>query len=70
MHRLHPEARSEHDSTVIDWEVWLVVRLCADRLCGLVVTVPGCRTGGLGFDSQRYHIFSLAVGLNRGHSAS
>jgi hypothetical protein len=28
-----------------------------DRLCGLVVRVPGYRSRGPGFDSQRYQIF-------------
>jgi hypothetical protein len=29
----------------------------ADRLCGLVVTVPGYRSRGPGFDSRHYQIF-------------
>jgi hypothetical protein len=37
-----------------------------DRLCGLVVRVPGYRYRGLGFDSQRYLIFWEMVGLERG----
>ena len=37
-----------------------------DRLCGLVVRVSGYRYRGLGFDSRRYHIFWVAVGLERG----
>jgi hypothetical protein len=28
-----------------------------DRLCGLVVRVPGYRSSGPGFDFRRYHIF-------------
>jgi hypothetical protein len=28
--------------------------ICADRLCGLVVRVPGYRSGGPGFDSRHY----------------
>jgi hypothetical protein len=36
-----------------------------DRLCGLVVIVPGFRTGGPGFDSLYYQIFWI-VGLERG----
>jgi hypothetical protein len=37
-----------------------------DRLCGLVVRVPGCKPRGPEFDSRRYQIFSLAVVLERG----
>jgi hypothetical protein len=37
-----------------------------DRFCGLVVRVPGYRSRGPGFDSQRYHIFWEVVGLERG----
>jgi hypothetical protein len=37
-----------------------------DRLCGLVVRVPGYRFRGPGFDSWRYQIFSEVVGLERG----
>jgi hypothetical protein len=33
---------------------------------GLVVRVPGYRSRGPGFDSQRYHIFWEVVGLERG----
>jgi hypothetical protein len=36
-----------------------------DRLCGLVVRVPGYRSRGPGFDSQRYQIFWEVVGLER-----
>jgi hypothetical protein len=35
------------ESCISDW----------DRLCGLVVRVPGYRFRGAGFDSQRYEIF-------------
>jgi hypothetical protein len=41
-----------------------------DRLCGLVVRVPGYRCGGPTFDPWRYQIFWQVVGLERGHSAS
>jgi hypothetical protein len=34
----------------------------SDRLCGLVVKVPGNRSRGLGFDSRRYQMFWEVVG--------
>jgi hypothetical protein len=37
-----------------------------DRLCGLVVGVPGYRSRDPGFHSQRYQIFWKVVGLERG----
>jgi hypothetical protein len=37
-----------------------------DRLCGVVVTVPGYRSWGPGFDCRRYQIFWEVVGLERG----
>jgi hypothetical protein len=37
-----------------------------DRLCGLVVRVPGYRSRGPGFDSRRYQIFWEIMGLERG----
>jgi hypothetical protein len=37
-----------------------------DRLCGLVVRVPGYRSRGPGFDSRAYQIFWEVVGLERG----
>jgi hypothetical protein len=37
-----------------------------DRLCGLVVRVPGYRSRGPGFDSRLYHIFWEVVELERG----
>ena len=43
------------------WEsLWL------DRLCGLVIRVSGYRYRCLGFDSRRYQIFWVVVGLERG----
>jgi hypothetical protein len=40
-----------------------------DRLCGLVLTIPGYRYRGPGFDSRRCQIFRL-VGLERGPFSS
>jgi hypothetical protein len=37
-----------------------------DRLCGLVVRVPGYRSRGSGFDFRRYQIFLEVVSLERG----
>jgi hypothetical protein len=37
-----------------------------DRLCGLVVRVPGYRSRGPGLDSQLYQICLEVVGLQRG----
>jgi hypothetical protein len=52
--------------------IWQVRQVCSrpqhspeNRLCGLVVRVPGCRPRGPGFDSRLYKIFCIAVGLER-----
>jgi hypothetical protein len=41
-------------------------RYALDRLCGLVVRVPGYRSRGPGFDSRRYQVFWEVVDLERG----
>jgi hypothetical protein len=41
----------------------ILMLLDNDRLCGLVIRLPGYRPRGLGFDSRRYQIFWVAVGL-------
>jgi hypothetical protein len=42
-----------------------LVRWLEDRLCGVLVSVPGYRSRGSGYDSRRYQIFSEVVGLER-----
>jgi hypothetical protein len=48
--------------------VALLYSICQfiDRLCGMVVRLPGCRQRGPGFDSWRCQVFWVAVGLERG----
>jgi hypothetical protein len=43
-----------------------ISHLSTDRLCGLMVRVPGYRSSGPGFVSRCYHIFWEVVGLERG----
>jgi hypothetical protein len=45
---------------------WFTLVFCIDRLCDVVVRVPGYRSRGPGFDSRRYQIFCEVVGLERG----
>jgi hypothetical protein len=59
------------DSTIVDnfrklgFELYVTI-LKGDRLCSLVVRVPGYRSRGPGFDSRFYQIFWEVVGLERG----
>jgi hypothetical protein len=39
-----------------------------DRLCGLVVRIPGYRSRGPGFDPRHYEIFREVMDLERGPS--
>jgi hypothetical protein len=42
------------------------IRICVDRLCGLVIRVPGYRSRSPKFDSRYYQNFWQIVGLERG----
>jgi hypothetical protein len=48
-----------------DFGIWDFFMLELDRLCGLVVRVPGCKPRDPGFVSQRYQIFCVAMSLER-----
>jgi hypothetical protein len=56
--------RPAHDDT--ETALFKTIYDVNDRLCGLVVRVPGYRSRGLKFDSRRYQIFREVVGLERG----
>jgi hypothetical protein len=43
-----------------------IYTIITDRLCGLVIRVPGYRPSGPLFHSRRYQIFRVIVGLKRG----
>ena len=47
-------------------DIYVTVWIDFDHLCGLVVRVSGYRYRGLGFDSRRYQIFWVVVGLKQG----
>jgi hypothetical protein len=44
----------------------LVGDMVVDRLCGLVVGVPGYRSRGPGFDCRHYKIFERSSGSGTG----
>jgi hypothetical protein len=52
--------------SVVDPDVNILLIAEFYRLCGIVVRVSGYRSRGLGFDSRRFQIFSVAAGLERG----
>ena len=47
-------------------DIFILTYHSNDRLCGLVVRVSCYRYRGIGFDSRRYQIFWVVVGLERG----
>jgi hypothetical protein len=70
----HHMRKSFHDKKFISsgsgifiWNIFLLWYIFnRDRLCGLVVRVPGYRSRGPGFDSRRCQIFWEMVGLEQG----
>jgi hypothetical protein len=46
--------------------IFYIFRKCYDRIYGPVVRGPGYRSRDPGFDSRRYKIFWVVVGLERG----
>jgi hypothetical protein len=47
-------------------QIYVLIYVNKDCLCGLVVRVPGCKPTCPGFDSRRYQIFLEVVDLERG----
>jgi hypothetical protein len=45
---------------------YIIIYFILERLCGLVVRVPGYRSRGPGFDPRPYQIFWEVVGVERG----
>jgi hypothetical protein len=50
------EVYIENPFGLCEYSIPKSVTMNFDRLCGPVVRVPGYRSRGLGFDSQRYQI--------------
>jgi hypothetical protein len=63
-YRIH--SRNELCNIINMFQFMTTVVYIINRLCGLVVRVPGYRSRGPGFDSRRYQIFWQVVGLERG----
>jgi hypothetical protein len=55
------------DLTVVDWcFTWCIIIYFAYVYCGLVVEFLATDPDVSGFDSRRYQVFCVAVGLKRG----
>jgi hypothetical protein len=52
--------------SVISFNILIYMVRLSERLCDLVVTVPGYRFRGPGFYSRRYQFFKEVMGLERG----
>jgi hypothetical protein len=57
---------TQHRVYIIFPRIFLTIMHTKDRLCDLVVRVPGYRSRRPGFDSRSYQIFWDVVGLERG----
>jgi hypothetical protein len=64
MYGYSPEMAPYKSLPTKHWSIAATSCNSSDRLSGPVVRLPGSR--GPGFDSRRYQIFCVAVGLQRG----
>jgi hypothetical protein len=65
--RIVPKYRFLEDlHSVTSQKTVFVLRESTILSCGLVAKLPGCRPRGPRFNSRRYHIFLVTVGLKRG----